>query len=83
MDFAVGDVACVDITAAQQIPVDGYEAMVTRSIPDIWLAGVVAAVRHDGRYEVDVVSADEAGPARFLVTRGGIRSPRPDGSCGG
>jgi hypothetical protein len=81
-ELKVGDTVCVDITAAQQIPVDGYEVMVTHAIPDIWLAGEVVELRRDGRYEVDVIGPNEAGPARFVVTIAGIRAPRADGSCG-
>ena len=81
-EITVGDTVCVDITAAKQLPVDVYEVMITHAIPDILLAGEVVEVRRDGRYEVDILGPDEAGPARFVVTIAGIRLPRPDGSCG-
>ena len=82
MQFAAGDSVCVDITAARQIPIDGFEAMTTRDIPDIWLAGRVVAVRADGEIEVDIAGPEEAGPARFIAPSGAVRRPLADGTCG-
>jgi hypothetical protein len=81
--FAVGDEVCVDITVAQQLPVDGYEAQITHAIPDVWYPGVVRTLRPDGRYEIDLVESDEVGATRFLAHIGVIRPRNPDGSCGG
>jgi hypothetical protein len=83
MDFAEGDAVCVDITVAEQLPVDGYEAMITRDIPDVWVAGHVVQIRSDGRVEVDLVGPEESGPARFLAGPNAVRSRRPGGGCGG
>lgn len=82
MTLAVGDRVCIDVTAAKQLPVQGYEALLTHDIPDIWLPGIVVLALADGRYEVDLDSV-ETGPVRFLAHEGFIRQPRPDGSCGG
>jgi hypothetical protein len=81
MPFAIGDEVCVDITVAKQLPVDGYEVLITDDIPDIWLPGVVVTIVRDGRYEVDLLGPEEGGPARFLVAAGGIRRRASDGTC--
>jgi hypothetical protein len=83
MAFAPGDAVCVDITVAEQLPVDGYEAQITDDIPDVWLPGVIRTVRRDGRYEVDLVESDEVGVTRFLAHGGVVRPRNPDGGCGG
>jgi acylphosphatase len=81
MAFAEGDAVCVDITVAEQVSVDGYEAMITRDIPDVWVAGHVVRIRPDGRVEVDLAGPAEAGSARFLADETAIRPRLPDGSC--
>jgi hypothetical protein len=81
MTLAIGDRVCIDVTAAKQLPVQGYEALLTHDIPDIWLPGTVVQALSGDRYEVDLDST-ETGPARFLAHEGLIRRPRPDGSCG-
>jgi len=80
MAIVAGDPVCLDVTAARQLPVQGYEAMLTDDIADIWLPGTVTEVRADGRYVVDLESA-RTGPARFLAHIDNLRARGPDGDC--